>query len=217
MTHSRKIISDKMAEQGCEHCKLVQNKNNLLYEDDKLVAIVPEKPLAKGHIRIVTKTHHTKLQDIDDKEFQRLFYAASFGASALFENLKAQGTNIIFNTGGPLKDEGHFHIDLLARWFDDDINFIWKPSKLSEDELNTIQSRIKDKCDMIGVKKKGKKVVKLDKAPEKLEFSEEKPNEPAGEKLLRLKKEEAKANKGLGNNKKRNRESYLIKQLKRIP
>ena len=199
----------------CKYCELVKNKKNILYEDDNLVAVVPEKPLTKGHIRVISKKHHTKIQDIDDKEFQHMFYAASFSATALFENLEAHGTNILFNTGGSLKETGHFHIDVLARKTGDELNFLWTPKKLQEDELKSVQGKIKDKCDMLGTEKKDKKIVNLDKNPKKLESSEELPSEhkekkedEPEKKPDEIKKEEKKED---------NQESYLIKQLRRIP
>ncbi|MBW2997865.1 HIT family protein [Candidatus Woesearchaeota archaeon] len=207
----------------CKYCGLVENKKNLLYEDDSLVAIVPEKPTTKGHIMVVSKKHHTKIQDIDDKELQHLFYAASFGATALFENLEAHGTNIIFNTGSTIQEGGHFHIDVLARKSGDELNFLWKPKKLPDPEMDEVQARIKDKCDMIGVEKKEKEVIDLDKKkPEKIESEEEKApqegkeeeeekKELPSEEEQRYKKVEKKDEEP------EDKESYLIKQLRRVP
>jgi len=208
----------------CEYCELVQSRKNLLYEDEKLVAVVPEKPLAKGHVVVVAKEHHANIQDVEDKELQHLFYAASFGATALFENLGAHGTNILFNTGGQLKQDGHFHIDVLARWSEDKLNFLWTPNQLPEDELKSIQGKIKDKCDMLGVEKKDKEVVDLDKKPEKLESggdkAPEEPEQPADRpdkkegKKGKPKKKEEKGDRKKGE---KDNESYLIKQLRRMP
>lgn len=225
-----------MAEEGCAFCEFIKSKKNLLYEDKNLVAVVPEKPIAKGHIMVIPKEHHTELQQIEDKDFQHLFYAASFSATALFENLGAQGTNILLNTGGQLKKGEHIHINVLARWSEDKLNFLWTPKQLSEDELKSVQSKIKDKCDMIGVEKKGKEIVDLDRKPEKLESSEEKAPEhkekeeekaeerteetPAGkeEKEENKDKEKDKEEKEEKKDKEeKDRESYLIKQLRRMP
>jgi histidine triad (HIT) family protein len=208
----------------CEYCELVQSRKNLLYEDEKLVAVVPEKPLAKGHVVVVAKEHHANIQDVEDKELQHLFYAASFGATALFENLGAHGTNILFNTGGQLKQDGHFHIDVLARWSEDKLNFLWTPNQLPEDELKSIQGKIKDKCDMLGVEKKDKEVVDLDKKPEKLESGGDKAPEETTKELAEEKEKVEKQEKGEqkkeikeGKAGKKDKESYLIKQLRRMP
>lgn len=201
--------------ENCKYCDIVKNKNNLIYEDDNLVVVVPEKPIVKGHLIVASKKHHTKIQDIDDKEFQHLFYTASFSATALFENLEAHGTNILFNTGSNLKETGHVHIDVLARKTGDDLNFLWKPKKLHDDDLKTVQGKIKDKCDMLGMEKKDKEIVDLDKNPEKLESSEETASDPKNNGNAAHEKQPSEENKN--KNEKIDRESYLIKQLRRIP
>jgi histidine triad (HIT) family protein len=222
----------------CKYCQIVENKTNILYEDEKVVAVIPEKPATKGHIQIISKQHHENLQDIEDKDVEQMFYSASFSATALFENLQAQGTNIIANTGGALKKGGHFHIHAIARNPDDGLNFLWQPKKMPEEEMARVQGKIKDKCDMIGVAKKEKEVVDLDKKPEKLESSEEKdscqcekpcgkdkgPEAPDSEGKKELPSEEEQRYKKAGEDKKQpektgeeKEENYLIKQLRRMP
>jgi diadenosine tetraphosphate (Ap4A) HIT family hydrolase len=154
----------------CQYCRILEEKKNLLYEDENVMAIIPERPITKGHLQVLSKKHHESLQDIDDKDVEHLFYAASFSATALFENLEAHGTNIIANTGGELKKGGHFHIDVIARKTGDSLNFLWKPKKLPEADMKAAQGKIKDKCAMIGVSKAKKEVMDLDKkAVEKIE------------------------------------------------
>lgn len=213
-----------MTETECKYCGLVESKKNLLYEDESLVTIVPEKPITKGHILVVSKKHRTKIQDIDNKDLQHMFYAASFGATALFENLEAHGTNIMFNTGSAIHEEGHFHIDILARKSGDNLNFLWKPKRLPDPEMKEVQARIKDKCDMIGVEKKKKEVIDLDKKkPEKIESKEEKAperkDEKQAEEMKELPSEEEQRYKKTEKKEEEleDKESYLIKQLRRLP
>lgn len=154
----------------CRYCQILKEPKNVLYEDEKLVAIVPERPISAGHIQIIAKQHQGSLQDIEDKDVEHMFYAASFGATSLFEGLEAHGTNIIANTGGQLKKGGHFHIDVIARKNDDSLNFLWKPKKPEDPEMEAVQGKIKDKTAMIGAPKKKKEVLDLDKKEvEKLE------------------------------------------------
>lgn len=169
--------------EDCRHCQTLKDPKNVLYEDEKLIVVVPERPICKGHIQVIAKQHHNSLQDIEDKDVEHLFYAASFGATALFEGLEAHGTNIIANTGGQLKKGGHFHIDVIARKNDDSLNFLWKPKKLEESEMEGAQGKIKDKTAMIGVEKKKKEVLDLDKKEvERLEPGKPKKEEPEKDK-----------------------------------
>jgi histidine triad (HIT) family protein len=196
----------------CKYCELLKEKKNLIYEDDNIVASVPEKQAIEGHIQVITKKHHKKMQDIEDAELEQAFYTASFAASALFETMEAHGTNLIANTGGPLKEGGHFHLDVIARKQGDHLNLIWTPNKLPEDEMNDVQKKIKDKCDLIGTKKKDKEVLDLDKKEvEKIGAEEKKEQDKKPERKEEKHKEEKKKETDQDN------ESYLIKQLKRLP
>jgi histidine triad (HIT) family protein len=199
----------KMSE--CKYCQMIENRKNLLYEDENIIAIVPEKPITNGHVQIITKKHHKNVQEMENLLLQEAFYAASFSASSLFEILEAHGTNIIANTGGFIKEKGHFHIDVLSRKSGDDLNFIWKPNEISEEDMKQVQEKIKDKCDMIGIKKE-KQIIDLDKKKvEELKTDTEKP----------IKKEEHKEEKYQTKNTKEDideeKESYLVKQLRRMP
>ena len=228
----------------CPYCKALQNKENVLYEDEKLAVVFPEKTLTKGHLQIIPKEHKTTLQDYEDKDTEHLFYAASFTATALFENLQAHGTNIIANTGSRLNPNTHFHIDVIARWADDKINFLWTPKKLPEEEMKSVQGMIKDKTDMIGIEQKKKEPIILDKKPEKIgpkkemgtqENRSEKEKDTAADDTdinetdtqkdrntlkdkSTLKDEStAKENSEKSISQEHPEESYLIRQLRRIP
>jgi diadenosine tetraphosphate (Ap4A) HIT family hydrolase len=72
----------------CKYCDIIENKKNVLYEDETVIAIVPERPITKGHVQIISKKHCESMQDLEDKEFQHMVYSASFTATALFENSK---------------------------------------------------------------------------------------------------------------------------------
>jgi histidine triad (HIT) family protein len=206
----------KMGE--CKHCELLKEKKHLIYEDNNVLALVPERQAIAGHVQVMPKKHHKKMQDIEDKELEHAFYAASFAASALFEGFEAHGTNIMANTGSQLKEGGHFHIDVLARRQGDDLNLIWKPNKLPEEEMDEVHKKIKDKCDLIG-KKKQKEIIDLDKKNvEKIGIEESKKNkEPTDDN--KENKKEAKEDKKEDKRQypDEDRESYLIKQLKRMP
>jgi histidine triad (HIT) family protein len=188
----------------CRYCEIVEKKTSLLYEDDRIIAVLPERPATKGHVQIIPKKHHTSMQNMDDKELEQLFYAASFSASALFETLEAHGTNIIADTGSLIKEGGHFHIDVIARKSGDELNLLWTPQRLPEEEMKSVQGKIKDRCDLIGHEKK-KEVIDLDKRKiEKIEPATEEKKETGKEEKRKKELEEGK-------------ESYLVRQLKRMP
>lgn len=216
---------------NCPFCAALES-DSIVYEDEKLVIVVPEKVVCKGHFQVIPKEHKTSFQDYSDTDVEHFFYAASFAATALFENLQAHGTNIIANTGGELNNKTHFHIDVIARWGDDKLNFLWTPQQQSEDALKSMQSKIKDKADLIGVAKKKKEIVDLDKGPEKLGGGTDRDEETsegevsdASEANSTEKQEEKSSDDSESPAKEvqeetsepSSEENYLVKQLKRIP
>ncbi|MFC1722653.1 HIT family protein [Nanoarchaeota archaeon] len=179
----------------------------VLYEDEKIKAFVPEKTFCKGHIIIEPKTDVESVQEMEEKDFLHLIYGSSFASTALFENLQAHGTNIILGTGGPLKKGGELKAHAIARWQDDGKKLLWTPKKIDDGEMTEVAGKIKDKMDMQGVASE-KEVVDLDKKPEKIESSKKAVEEKYKEKVEKTVSEEKKTEED---------ESYLVKQLRRIP
>ncbi len=181
----------------------------ILYSDIKMKAFVPETPFLKGHIIVKPVDDKKSIQEIEEKEFLHLMYGASFAATALFENLQAHGTNIIMDTGSLLKPGRIIHADVLARFEDDGKDLLWKPKKFSEGEMKEVQERIKDKTDMMDIEKK-KEIIDMDNKEVK------KVEQVLGEK----KKPEPEKKENEPNNEKKEEpeeESYLVKQLRRLP
>ena len=204
----------------------------ILYEDDKMVAFVPERPFTKGHIVIQNKEGQDKIEDMDEKDFQHLIYGSSFAATALFENLQSHGTNIIMNTGGQLKKNGGpLKIDVLSRMGDDGLKLMWTPKKFADAEMDDVMNKIKSKTGMIGVAKKKKEVLDLDnkkvetipgaigeEVEAKSEIEDDKKTEKKTEEDPKEElKTEEKIPEPKNEVKEEKEESYLIKQLKRLP
>ena len=62
-----------------------------------------------------------------------MFFGASYGTTALFELLGAQGTNIILN-----ESEEQLCIDVVARSENDGLNFLWEPKQGDPNELKDV-------------------------------------------------------------------------------
>lgn len=181
-----------------------ENKENVLYEDEVGIVALPLKPCTKGHVIVIPKTQYKTIEEIPDKELEHLFYIASFSATALFETLGMQGTNIIADTGNEYVKENLFVINVIARKENDGLNFMWQPKKLDEATMNDAQKAIKNKADLIAYEEEEKK------KKEKAEEEKEKPAElkEEKEKVEEIKPKTTEEGKV---------EDYRIKQLKRIP
>ncbi|MBI2572982.1 HIT domain-containing protein [Candidatus Woesearchaeota archaeon] len=126
--------------------KDVATKNTLLYEDEKVLVIVPAKGVVEGHIEIYSKEETKDFSKLNGESGAHLFTVASMAASALFEGLGAQGTNIVIKSGNSDDNPGSGLVaHVLARFADDSLKDMhWQP-KPATYNLDSIQSKIKDK------------------------------------------------------------------------
>lgn len=151
--------------ENCEICqKLKDKKEKIIYEDDAIIAVLPEKPAIKGHIRIFSKKHLTHLEELKAEEMEHFFASASYAATTLFELTQAQGTNIICNNGEFIGALPHLNIDIIARKFDDGLNFQWEPNQLTQNEMDEIKTKISSK---VGIKKEEEPAVIKEKEEKK--------------------------------------------------
>ncbi|MFH1439332.1 MAG: HIT family protein [Candidatus Woesearchaeota archaeon] len=144
----------------CKICNIINKKveAKIIYEDSAVMAVLSDEPTIFGHILIFPKKHHLTLEEIDDKIVTQLFYVASYTATAIFEGLGAEGTNIIICNG---KDSSnrypHLVVDVLPRKTNDGIDTKWEPKKITPEDMDSVHGRIKDKADIINLSEDEKK------------------------------------------------------------
>ena len=167
----------------CKICEWIENKDNVrekdgvkvVYEDERTFAILSDDPKVLGHIMIFPKEHVKDISQVSEEMITHYFFVASFSATAVFEGLGAQGTNIIVNNGSNSERRfSHFCINVLPRKQEDGIEFKWEAKK--DINLEEIQSRIKDKAFTIGKEKKEeekKPEITKEKEEEKISSEEE--------------------------------------------
>ncbi|MFH1682961.1 MAG: HIT family protein [Candidatus Woesearchaeota archaeon] len=175
---------------GCDYCDIAKEKvrSQVVYEDDKVIAVVADLASSPGQVRLFPKEHHTILELMPDSLAHHLFRIANKLSIALFESLGAQGTNIVIQNGTAAGQTiPHFCINIIPRAEGDGLNLQWKPKQLLEEELDTAYLALKDE---------GDKLV-LGKEEKKREVFKDKKTEMVVEK--------------------QDEENYLLKQLRRVP
>lgn len=131
--------------------KGIYANSTVLYEDEKVVITLPANALVSGHIQIFSKTEERFMEKLSPDDAVYLFHAASFAATAVFEGLKAQGTNIIIKSG-PSEDNpsGLLSAHVLPRRTNDELDgLLWKP-KQPKYKLDTVQKRINEHTWRVG-------------------------------------------------------------------
>lgn len=153
---------------SCDLCALL--KGPLLYEDASIAAMLAPKPASVGHVIVAPKQHHVILEQVPDKITGELFTVANRISIALFEGLGVQGTNVLVQNG-PAAGQitPHVRVDIIPRQENDGINLLWQPRQLSEEEMSTVEMRLKEA------------ILPLGQEPQKEEKKEEPKPEPKKE------------------------------------
>ncbi|MBI3035406.1 HIT domain-containing protein [Candidatus Woesearchaeota archaeon] len=138
---------------ACLVCQIVENKipSKKVYEDEFVLAVLDVNGAVPGHCFVMPKNHYSIIEQVPDIEIGRLFQASNKISSAIFESLGVQGTNIFVANGVPAgQTVAHFTINVIPRKDNDGINLQWQPKQLSEEEMSTVELKLKEQTKNIG-------------------------------------------------------------------
>ena len=128
-----------------EFLQEVKNKSKVIYEDEKVMVVVPDQGGVPGHLQIYSKTEKQFIENLSIEDSSHLFFTASFAATAVFEGLGAQGTNLILKSGfSDDNPEGRLCLHVLPRMPEDGLHKITWEAKEPSYNLDNIAERIKD-------------------------------------------------------------------------
>ena len=137
----------------CIICQIIGNKipSKKIYEDELVMAILDINGANPGHCFIMPKNHYPIIEQVPDLEIGRLFNVSNKISSAIFESLGVQGTNLFVTNGIPAgQTVAHFTINVIPRKENDGINLQWQPKQLSEEEMSTVELKLKEQTKNIG-------------------------------------------------------------------
>jgi histidine triad (HIT) family protein len=130
----------------------------VIYEDAAVMAVLSEEPTIFGHVLVFPKKHYSTFEEVENNIVTQLFYVASYAATAIFEGLGAEGTNLVICSGkDSSKKYDHIVIDVLPRKTNDGLNLKWDPKRLSPEDMDKVVGKIKDKADLINLPEQEKK------------------------------------------------------------
>jgi len=164
----------------CNFCALMQKKANLLFENDKLFAMISPEPVAPGHVIVLPKAHAPIFEAVPDFVVGDMFKVANKVGVAVFESLGAQGTNVLVQNG-PTSGQRHNHamVHVIPRFENDNLDVGWNPKPADEGELSDLEKSIKDETKNVGLFEKEKP------KPIEMERPKEMPKEDYRTKFLR--------------------------------
>ena len=134
---------------SCIFCKIIarQMPAALLYEDNKILAFIDNRPVNEGHSLVISKKHAELVEELDEETFSRLFIVGR-QIQLLIKNVypEVTGFNYLIANG---KDAGqeiyHVHLHIIPRKLSDGFGFKFGTNYgriLSENEKVQIAKRI---------------------------------------------------------------------------
>jgi histidine triad (HIT) family protein len=143
-----------MKEQQCLLCGIVDNAipSKKIYEDDDVIAILDFNGAAPGHTFVIPKQHVPILEQLPNFIVGKLFNLANKISSAIFDQLKVQGTNLFVTNGVAAGQKvAHSMVQVIPRTEHDKAKLDWVPKQLSEEEMSTIELKLKEEVAKVGM------------------------------------------------------------------
>jgi histidine triad (HIT) family protein len=106
----------------CSFCDLIHGAGeaSMCFEDTDVVAFMDVQPVNAGHLLVVPREHFESLEDIPHKLAMHLFEVAMELAPVAKQVARADGLNIVVNSGAAAgQDVFHYHVHVIPRCPDD--------------------------------------------------------------------------------------------------
>jgi len=167
-----------MARDSCLICQIISGRvpSKRVYEDDTVLAVLDVNGASPGHCFIMPKEHYPIIEQVPDIEIGKIFNVANKISTSVFESLQAQGTNIFVANGIPAgQTVAHFMVNVIPRFENDGIDLQWEPKQLDEEEMSTVELKLKDYVKNIGgfETEEKKEEIGMENAPSKSPVTED--------------------------------------------
>jgi len=132
----------------CIFCKIIEGSipAKILKETSKSISFLDAFPLAKGHVLVIPKNHHQKIQDMSQSENTDLFLLVHEMTSKV-DSISGSTLVAIHNGIDAGQEVPHVHVHLVPRSKNDSagpIHSMFNSSlNLSESEVDEIYNKLK--------------------------------------------------------------------------
>lgn len=135
-----------MIKDDCIFCKIAKGDipSATIYEDSYVRVILDVAPANKGHVLILTKEHFDNIYEMDEETGAKVFAKATVIAKAVKKATGCEGLNIVQNNGEVAgQTVNHFHLHLVPRYKNDNVNVSWKQMTTVAEEQQALAEEIK--------------------------------------------------------------------------
>lgn len=96
-----------------DHILYGDNKDMMIFENEKFECFLVGNPRANGHVAISTKKHFKDMMEIDDETCKEIFLIAKKLMNILKKTYNAESVYLCTMCDGPMN---HFHVQLIPRY-----------------------------------------------------------------------------------------------------
>lgn len=126
-------------EQQCIFCSIVKKQipSFIVYEDDKVLAILDANPAIRGHVLVLPKDHYPIFPIIPPDVINNISNAIKLISHSMLKSLNADGTTIFIANGAIAgQKSGHALVHIIPRYENDKITSFNIPNeKINNSEL----------------------------------------------------------------------------------
>lgn len=132
----------------CVFCKIISGEipTKILSQTSKSISFLDAFPLAKGHVLVIPKNHHQKIQDMSKEENNDLFSLAHQMISKV-DSIHGSTLLAVHNGKDAGQEVPHVHVHLVPRTRTDSAgaihNMFDSTLKLSESEMDALYEQLK--------------------------------------------------------------------------
>jgi histidine triad (HIT) family protein len=130
----------------CGFCKIVagDEPSHVVYEDERTLAFLDNRPLFPGHSLLVPRAHYETLGDLPDELIAPLFESARLLSVAIPKAMRKPGSFVAMNNVVS-QSVPHLHVHVVPRKPRDGLRgFFWPRTKYdSEDQMREVAERVR--------------------------------------------------------------------------
>jgi len=137
----------------CIFCQIINGKSpaSIIYEDEKVIAILDLFPLNRGHSLVIPKKHVEFIHELDDDTSGAMFnIGKKIGEAIRKSEINPDGINLHLSDGKAAGQEiPHSHLHIIPRFRGDGSGFRFNNKSLAKrEELNKLAESIQKKLDI---------------------------------------------------------------------
>ena len=136
-----------MIKEDCIFCKIANGQipSSTVYEDEDFRVILDVAPAAKGHSLILPKQHSDNLWELGEEERKKVLDIAAKVSKGQKKALSCDGVNLLQNNGlAAGQSVFHFHMHLIPRYTDDNMDIPWACLSYEEGEAEQVATSIRE-------------------------------------------------------------------------